>query len=78
MLNFTKKTVSCLVTGTAQQIYTKLVHPLEKFRLNPCQNPCLGQVKFVHLFKAVVLNLHVIMMKPEIKLIISAARLYWS
>ena len=38
----------------------------------------LGQVKFVSLFKVTVLNLHVIMMKPEIKLIISAARLYWS
>ena len=35
----------------------------------------LGQVKFVHLFKATELNLHVIMMKPEMKLIISAARL---
>ena len=35
----------------------------------------LGQVKFVRLFKVTVLNLHVIMKKPEIKLIISAARL---
>ena len=35
----------------------------------------LGQVKFVHLFKVTVLNLHVIMMKPETKLIILAARL---
>ena len=32
MLNFTK-TVSCLVTGTAQQIDTKLMHCFEKFRL---------------------------------------------
>ena len=38
----------------------------------------LRQVKFVQLFKVTVLNLHVVMMKPEIKLIISAARLYWS
>ena len=38
----------------------------------------LGQVKFVRLFKATVLNLYVIMMKPEIELIISAARLYCS
>ena len=38
------------------------------------KNP-LRQVKFVRLFKVAVLNLHVIMMKPEIKLIISAARL---
>ena len=30
----------------------------------------LGQVKFVHLFKVTVLNLHVIMMKPETNLII--------
>ena len=29
------------------------------------KNP-LGQVKFVRLFKITVLNLHVIMMKPEI------------
>ena len=35
----------------------------------------LGQVKFVRLFKVAVLNLHVIMMKPAIKLIISAAKL---
>ena len=33
------------------------------------KNP-LGEVKFVHLFEVTVLNLHVIMMKPEIKLII--------
>ena len=38
----------------------------------------LGQVKFVRLFKVTLLNLHVIMMKPDIKLIISAVRLYWS
>ena len=38
------------------------------------KNP-FGQVKFVHLFKVIVLNLHVIMMKPETKLIISVARL---
>ena len=38
----------------------------------------LGQVKFVGLLKVTVLNLHVIMTKPDIKLIISAARLYWS
>ena len=38
----------------------------------------LGQVKFVRLFKVTVLNLCVIMMKPKIKLMISAARLYWS
>ena len=37
-----------------------------------------GKVKFVELFKITVLNLHVLMMMPEIKLIISAARLYWS
>ena len=30
------------------------------------KNP-LGQVKFVRLFKITVLNLHVIMMKPEIR-----------
>ena len=30
----------------------------------------LGQVKFGQLFKVTVLNLHVIMIKPEIKLII--------
>ena len=36
------------------------------------------QVEFEHLYEVTVLNLHVIMMKPEIKLIISAARLYWS
>ena len=30
----------------------------------------LGQAKFVHLFKVTALNLHAIMMKPEIKLII--------
>ena len=35
----------------------------------------LGQVKFVRLFKVAVLNLHVIMMKPAIKLKISAAKL---
>ena len=35
----------------------------------------LGQVKFVHLLKVTVLNLHVIMMKPKTKLIILAARL---
>ena len=35
----------------------------------------LEQVKFVHLFKVNVLNLHVIIMKPDIKLIISVARL---
>ena len=28
------------------------------------KNP-LGQVRFVHLFKVTVLNLHVIMMKPD-------------
>ena len=33
---------------------------------------------FEHLFDVTVLNLHVIMMKPEIKLIISVARLNWS
>ena len=33
MLNFTK-TVSCLVTGTAQQTDTKLMHPFDKFRNN--------------------------------------------
>ena len=38
----------------------------------------LGQVKFVHLFKVTVLNLHVIMIKPKVNLIISAARLYSS
>ena len=38
----------------------------------------LRQVKFVHLFKAAVLNLQEIIMKPEIQLIISAVRLYWS
>ena len=32
----------------------------------------------MRLFKVTVLNFHVIMMKPEIKLIISAARLNWS
>ena len=31
MLNLTK-TVSCSVIGTAQQIYTKLMHRFEKFR----------------------------------------------
>ena len=41
------------------------------------KNP-LGQVKFVHLLKVAVLNLHVIMMKPEIEMKISAAGLYWS
>ena len=35
----------------------------------------LEQVKFVYLFKAIVLNSHVIMMKPEIKLMNSLARL---
>ena len=35
----------------------------------------LTQVKFVHLFKVTVLNLHVIMMKPGTKLINSAVRL---
>ena len=34
-----------------------------------------GTSLYVSLFKVTVLNLHVIMMKPEIKLIISAARL---
>ena len=38
----------------------------------------LGQVKFAHLFKVTVLNLHMIMTKPETKLIILAARLYSS
>ena len=38
----------------------------------------LGQVKFVHLFKVTVLNLHVIMIKPKVNLIISAVRLYSS
>ena len=38
----------------------------------------LGQVKFVHLFKVTVLNLHVIMIKPKVNLIILAARLYLS
>ena len=38
----------------------------------------LGQLKFVPLYKVTVLNLHEIMMKPEIKLIISTARLFWS
>ena len=33
MLNFTK-TVSRSITGTAQQIDIKLMHPLEKFRYN--------------------------------------------
>ena len=41
-------------------------------------NQALGQVKFVRLFKITVLSLYVLMMKPEIKLIISAVRLYWS
>ena len=36
----------------------------------------LGQVKFGHLLKVTVLNLHVIMMKPETKLITLAARLF--
>ena len=34
----------------------------------------LEQVKFVRLFKVTVLNFHAIMMKPEMELIISAAR----
>ena len=38
----------------------------------------LGQVKFVDLFKVTGLISQVIMMKPEIQLIMSAARLYWS
>ena len=39
----------------------------------------LGKVKFVHLFKVTVLNLHVILIKPKVNyLIILAARLYWS
>ena len=38
----------------------------------------LGQVEFVSLFKVVVLNLHEIMMKPEIKLTNSTARLHWN
>ena len=33
MLNFTK-TVSCLVTRTAQQIDTELMHPCEKLHQN--------------------------------------------
>ena len=33
----------------------------------------LGQANFVRLFKVTVLTLHAIMMKPELKLIISAA-----
>ena len=37
-----------------------------------------GQVKFVRLVEVAVLNLHEIMMKPEIKLMILLARLYWS
>ena len=41
------------------------------------ENP-LGQVKFVQLFKVTMLHLHVIMMRPEMKLITSAARQYWS
>ena len=36
----------------------------------------LGQVKFVHLLKVTVLNLHLTLMKPEIQLIISEAGLY--
>ena len=38
----------------------------------------LGQIKFGYLFEVTVLNLHVIMTKPETKLIILAARLYSS
>ena len=38
----------------------------------------LGQVEFVHIFKVVMIYLHVIMIKPEIKLTILAARLCWS
>ena len=34
----------------------------------------LGQVKFVRLFKVTMLNLHIIMMKPDIELIISATK----
>ena len=37
-----------------------------------------GQVKFVCLFEVTVLNLHEIMMKREIELMILIARLYWS
>ena len=36
----------------------------------------LGQVKFVHLFKVTVLNLHVIMIKPKVNFIILAAKPY--
>ena len=36
----------------------------------------LGQVNLCFFFKVTVLNLYVTIMKPEIKLIISAARLY--
>ena len=39
------------------------------------QNP-LEQIKLVHLFKVTGLNLHVIIMKPKIQLIFSAARQY--
>ena len=37
-----------------------------------------GTSEFVLLFKVTVLNLYVTIMKPEIKLIISAARLYYA
>ena len=36
----------------------------------------LGQVKFVRLLKVTVLKHEIMMMKPEIKLIISTARLH--
>ena len=36
----------------------------------------LRQLKFVNLFKVALLNLHVIMMKPEIKLVTSVTRVY--
>ena len=41
----------------------------------PLKNP-LGQVNLCFFFKVTVLNLYVTIMKPEIKLIISEARLY--
>ena len=44
--------------------------------LKHCHVLLMRQVRSVRSFKVAVLNLHVIMMKPEIKLIILAARLY--
>ena len=55
------------------------------FRLKHCQvqiydmlidEDPLEKVKFMRLFKVTVLNLYVIMMRQEIKLIISAGRFY--